>query len=418
MVSIVAIVIFFVSSPFKYPFSKEATITNAVSIGLIGGATTNSSFEDGVLSIEIHGGAVLDIAIAKTYYAEMQLPSSLGHLLEHEEIRKHIKLKHSTPAPLLGFIPIKGEIKGDQLLFDLTNNIVSGAVEIPINLSLAGVYKFTFEIDIAALEETIEFGTYDFKINVGDNQLDLPLLEFPESTTSLDFEYNSPGGGNGDGEDGDGPGEDDPNKTSTKASVSFLPNEISPPVVDPTDPDKPYEPDPTDPTDPQDPPTNNEGELTLDYVSSIHFEEQVVESHTQVYKSHVLRPFIQVSDRRGTKEGDGWAVTAKISAFETDDETDTLRGSVLTFRNGSTISPGKAEKPFSYPEIQLYPGGESTWVIWAEGGTGLGTWVNRWLPTATSDTLNDNVTLEVPGGSATIGTHQATISWTLTNAPS
>jgi len=31
--------------------------------------------------------------------------------------------------------------------------------------------------------------------------------------------------------------------------------------------------------------------------------------------------------------------------------------------------------------------------------------------------LNDNVTLTIPAGSATIGNHEVTITWTLTDAP-
>lgn len=411
MVFIVVIVIFFVASPSKHPFSNETNVAEAVGVGLIGGATTSSTFENGVLSVEIHGGAAVEIAIAKNYYAQMQLPSSLGDLLEHPDIRNHMKLKYSIPAPLLGFIPIKGEVGGDNLVFDTTNNMASGGVNIPLNLSLAGVYKFTFEIDIAALDETIPLDTYEFKINVGDEQLDLPLLEFPQSMTTLEFAHKGSDDGEGDG----GSEGDETSHASSKATVSFLPNDSAPPVVDPTDPDKPYEPDPDDPTDPQDPPTDNTGYLSLDYVSSVHFGKQTIEGGTEVYESEVLRPFIQVSDRRGT--GEGWAVTAVASEFETEDGKETLQGSVIRFNNGSVISQGNSEEPFPYPGIELYPGGESDWVLWAEADTGMGTWINRWFPSEENNEWNDNVTLEVPGGSATIGAHKATIHWTLTDAP-
>src|SRR5690625_2758969 len=350
MAFIVVIVIFFVASPLKHPFSNETNVAEAVGVGLIGGATTNSSFENGVLSIEIHGGAAVEIALAKNYYAQMQLPSSLGHVLEHPDIRNHMKMKYSIPAPLLGFIPIKGEVQGDHLIFDTTNNMASGGVNIPLNLSLAGVYKFTFEIDIAALDETIPLDTYEFKINVGDEQLDLPLLEFPQSKTTLEFAYKGSDDGEGDG-DGDGGSEgEETSHASSKATVSFLPSDSSPPVVDPTDPNKPYEPDPDYPTDPQDPPTDNTGYLTLDYVSSVHFGKQTIEGDTEVYESEVLRPFIQISDRRGT--GAGWAVTAVASEFETDDGEETLHGSVLRFNNGSVISQGNSEEPYPYPDVE------------------------------------------------------------------
>src|SRR5690625_5284248 len=301
MAFIVVIVIFFVASPLKHPFSNETNVAEAVGVGLIGGATTNSSFENGVLSIEIHGGAAVEIALAKNYYAQMQLPSSLGHVLEHPDIRNHMKMKYSIPAPLLGFIPIKGEVQGDHLIFDTTNNMASGGVNIPLNLSLAGVYKFTFEIDIAALDETIPLDTYEFKINVGDEQLDLPLVEFPRSKTTLEFEHQGSDDGEGNGDEDSGSGGDEASHGSSEATVVFLPNDSAPPVVDPTEPTKPYEPDPTDPTDPQDPPTESAGYLTLDYVSSINLGKHTIEGSTEVSETEELRQFIQVTDRGGTR---------------------------------------------------------------------------------------------------------------------
>jgi len=414
---IIIVTILFVLSPFKHPFTSEQNVAEAVGIGLIGGATTNSTFENGILAVEIHGGSALRIAIAKDYYAQIQLPSSLGHLLKDPKIRDHMKLKYSLPAPILGFIPIRGEVKGDHLIFDPTNNIASGTVNIPINLSLAGVYKFTFEIDMEALDETVPLDTYEFKINVGDEQLDLPLLEFPQSKTTLEFEHQGfdDGEGNG-GSDGDGgSGGDEASHGSSEATVVFLPNDSAPPVVDPTEPEKPYEPDPADPTDPQDPPTENAGYLTLDYVSSINLGKHTIEGSTEVYESEELRPFIQVTDRRGT--GSGWAVTAVASEFETDDDQDTLPGSILMFKNGSVISPGNSAAPYPYPDVELHPGGESDWVLWADQDTGLGTWVNRWFPSEENSDLNDHVLLEVPGGSATVGEHKATVTWLLTDAP-
>src|SRR5690625_7140874 len=83
---IIVVTTFFVLSPFKHPFTSEKNVAEAVGIGLIGGATTNSSFENGILAVEIHGGAAVEIALAKKYYGQIRLPSSLGHLLEHPEI--------------------------------------------------------------------------------------------------------------------------------------------------------------------------------------------------------------------------------------------------------------------------------------------------------------------------------------------
>ena len=61
-------------------------------------------------------------------------------------------------------------------------------------------------------------------------------------------------------------------------------------------------------------------------------------------------------------------------------------------------------------------------MVTAQENTGLGTWLNRWFPTLDENRTfdmetNDNVTLEIPAGVATAGTHTATITWTLTDAP-
>ena len=433
-IALVAATLMLVIAPFNSPLNNmlpggKTIVAQAVGVGLIGGATTNSSFKNGILSIGIHGGAALKVDIAKDYHAQVKLPGSFDHLFKESELaelKKHVKLKYSLPAPLLGFIPMKGEMKGEELNYDLTNNIIQGSVFMPINLSLFGVYKFTFEIDIAGLNKDIEAAGHEFKITVGDAQFDLPLLEFPQSRTTLEFEYKSTDDGDGDGGDGGGiPGEGVSSGRSN-ATIVFIASDDAPTVVDPTDPTIPYEP--TGPTDPQDKPTGNKGALTLDYVSSVDFGEHEIDGQTKKYESTILRPFIQVTDRRGT--GEGWAVTAAVSNFEKQvvkepgetreteevETQETLFGSVISFKNGTVISPGNSEAPHPYHNIELYTGGDAAWVIWAESDTGLGSWVNRWFPSEGA-ALNDNVTLEVPGGAATLGGHTAEITWTLISAP-
>lgn len=199
----------------------------------------------------------------------------------------------------------------------------------------------------------------------------------------------------------------------SNANITFTPGEGAPPVVDPTDPTLPYEPDPADPTEPQDPPTGETGPLTLDYVSTVDFGEQPIESSTQIYESMTLRPFIQVTDRRGT--GEGWNVTAQASSFTSEGE-ETLPGSVLSFLNGEAVSTSTSAAPTPNPSVVLNAGGSAVNVVTAGEDEGLGSWITRWFPT-TGDTTNDNVMLEVPAGAATAGDHTAVITWTLTAAP-
>src|SRR5699024_11566534 len=123
--------------------------------------------------------------------------------------------------------------------------------------------------------------------------------------------------------------------------------EVASPLFYHTDPSNLYERDSNDRTDPRDRPTGNIGPLTLDYVSSVDFGTDEIEGQTSMYEAEVLRPFIQVSDRRGT--GGGWAVTAKASHFVSVGEglEQTLLGSVITFKDGSLISTGQSPSPYA-----------------------------------------------------------------------
>ncbi|XZF74789.1 WxL domain-containing protein [Bacillus sp. AL-1R] len=205
-------------------------------------------------------------------------------------------------------------------------------------------------------------------------------------------------------------------QANSKAGVTF--KEGSSPInpVDPTDPTTPLEP--TDPTNPTNPPTGESGPLTLDYVSSVQFGSKEISISNEVYSSTSKKPFIQVSDRRGT--GAGWKVTAKASRFS-NGISETLPGAVLTFKNGSVATPGIGTSPTPAQTITLNTDGlTESLVVTAEPGTGLGTWLTRWLgpnPNVNDGALNNNVTLQIPGGSATIGNHEAVVTWTLVDAP-
>lgn len=206
-----------------------------------------------------------------------------------------------------------------------------------------------------------------------------------------------------------------PSTGSSNASIQFTQGSGPVAPVDPTDPTNPlFPPGPTDPTDP---PTGNTGSLTLDYVSSVQFGSNEISTTTQVYSSKSKKGFIQVSDRRGT--GDGWTVTAKASKFS-NGTTDTLPGSVLTFKNGEVVSTSTSQSPIPEQTITLNTDGSSiSKIVSAKSGSGLGTWVTRWLGQEPEviEGENNKITLTIPAGSATVGNHEATITWTLTDAP-
>lgn len=203
----------------------------------------------------------------------------------------------------------------------------------------------------------------------------------------------------------------------SNASVNFKAGTGIVNPVDPTDPTLPL--DPLDPSNPTNPGTGNTGPLTLDYVSSVEFGEQEVSSNEETYSATSRKPFIQVSDRRGT--GKGWSVTATASSFQDEDDASSLAGATLSFQNGESASASTTtSSPTASQNVNLPTDGTSiVKVVSAKETEGKGTWINRWFGATPDDTdsLNDNVTLTIPGGSATIGSHEATISWTLSDAP-
>lgn len=204
-----------------------------------------------------------------------------------------------------------------------------------------------------------------------------------------------------------------PQDGKSKATITFTPGTSPVPPVDPTDPSKPI--DPADPENPTDPPTGNSGPLSLDYVSSVSFGSYEISAGNEIYYSTSKKPFIQVSDRRGT--GDGWTVTAAASSFKDGEGKDVLKGAVLTLKNAEVLSNStSSEKPTPEQQVTLTTDGTQAKIVAAKENTGLGTWLTRWFA-AQSDSENKNVTLSVPAGSAIVGNHEATITWTLSDAP-
>lgn len=112
-------------------------------------------------------------------------------------------------------------------------------------------------------------------------------------------------------------------------------------------------------------------------------------------------------------------MTAQLSDFtDGTPATPTLVGASITLANGSVISPVMDNPPSPNDPVVLNAGGAAAKVVSAAVDTGLGSWITRWFPQSPTDpVLNDSVTLTVPAFVATEGTHTATITWTLHDAP-
>lgn len=201
----------------------------------------------------------------------------------------------------------------------------------------------------------------------------------------------------------------------SEAKVNFTAPEDVPEILDP---------ETLEPQTPEDGnETNNKGPLSLDFVSNIDFGSHEIPVAAEEYEAVTEKPFIQVTDRRGT--GQGWSVSAQASNFEQNGQN-TLNNSTITFSNGESVSPlDGIEAPVVQENIELTTGGESAPVVEAAGrgenesisnAQGLGTWVIRWLKGEANDT-NEKVKLSVPQGQASAGEHTSTITWTLYDGP-
>ncbi len=146
---------------------------------------------------------------------------------------------------------------------------------------------------------------------------------------------------------------------NSKATITFEENNDETPPLDPDDPTKDL-----DPADPDDT-THQNGPLSLDYVSSIDFGTQKVITEQKIYQSTSLKPFIQITDNRGT--GAGWKVTAAASSFN-DGTKDTLSGAKITLNNGEVVSPiTELAPPTPVSSVVLKTNGEAVEVVTGSG---------------------------------------------------
>lgn len=200
----------------------------------------------------------------------------------------------------------------------------------------------------------------------------------------------------------------------SKVSVEFQEDTSPPDILDPDDPTKPYDPGPGDPIDDG---TGNTGPLTLDYVSSLDFGNQKISLVDQKYETTILRPFIQVTDRR--IEPTGWIVQLKSTEIANEsDPTEILNGATISFKNSECISNLGDKYTAPIPEDFILTTDEAIFnVVSAIEGAGRGTWITKWCAVSREEMTNENITLTVPGGTAKPGKYSATLTWVLSNAP-
>ncbi|EMG26899.1 hypothetical protein X560_2174 [Listeria fleischmannii 1991] len=203
---------------------------------------------------------------------------------------------------------------------------------------------------------------------------------------------------------------------TSKGDITFTQN---------TDPGKPEVPGTGEEIDPGTP-APTPGPLSINYVSNIHFANQMISGNDEVYYADLdkvtlansgteveVPNFVQVSDNRGSNAG--WHLTVEqVSQFK--NGASTLTGAKLSFKNAAMQSSKAtaANTPTAY-SFELDPAGTASDVINAEANKGMGTW-----STSFGDDTNGakSISLSVPGDTAKIvGKYEAELKWTLTDTP-
>lgn len=197
--------------------------------------------------------------------------------------------------------------------------------------------------------------------------------------------------------------------------------------VDPLDPEKEV--------DPENPPIlpEDQGLFSIDFASLFDFGVQAISAKNQIYyakpqrlladdgtalEGEVRPNYVQISDRRSTKERDGWELSVRQNNQFTNKETgQELTGARLTLQNQQIttahggITPGLVQTN----PISLNPGGVKRTLLKAQDNEGIGTWIYRF---GDAETADKSVTLEIPRGvTPSSGSYTTRLTWELSSVP-
>lgn len=195
--------------------------------------------------------------------------------------------------------------------------------------------------------------------------------------------------------------------------------------VDPLDPETEVDPE-NKPELPED-----QGLLSIDFVSQFQFGAQAISSQDQTYYAQpqrLLNPdgtvnteeqrpnYVQISDRRNTDARNGWQLAVTQKEQFASKTGHTLEGASLRLMNQQAVTAQGGEAPslqVTNP-LTLVPGNKRT-LIRAEGTEGQGTWIYRF---GDGQSAGESVALEIPKGTSAEATaYQTTLIWELSSVP-
>ncbi|MGG5365771.1 hypothetical protein IGL72_003106, partial [Enterococcus sp. DIV1288] len=196
--------------------------------------------------------------------------------------------------------------------------------------------------------------------------------------------------------------------------------------------------EPVDPLDPEIEVTpenkpdlpEEQGLLSIDFVSSFNFGSQAISIHDQTYYAQPQRllnedgsaneteerpNYVQISDRRPESERNGWELAVTQKEQFKGKENQVLNGASLSLSNQQVVTAqgGTAPGLQSVP-CELIPGNRRT-LLKAQGNEGIGTWIYRF---GDAETAKESVALHVPKGVNPEATsYSTTLTWELSAVP-
>lgn len=176
---------------------------------------------------------------------------------------------------------------------------------------------------------------------------------------------------------------------------------------------------------------DNQGTLSIDFISSFTFGSQAISAQTKRYYAQPQRllnldgtlndteerpNYIQVSDRRPENERKGWTLAVTQNNQFMDRQGNQLRGAHLVLNNQQFASVQENGEPTLQNQdgAVLIPEQKMP-LVTARNGQGAGTWIYRF---GDGESAGESVALEVPPtADPRATTYQTTLTWELSAVP-
>lgn len=195
---------------------------------------------------------------------------------------------------------------------------------------------------------------------------------------------------------------------TSNATVKVNPSSQQTDPHDPTDPNQMNVP-PKDSIDVGNMGTGESGDLTMDYLPNLFFEDGHLSDEKAEYSLVNTHPFIQVSDYRGSDKG--WQISVQSSKL-TSKDGDEIRGANIHFNKAQikTMDDNTSDAP-TLNSTMVATNQTTTNLLTATKDTGRGTWL------ATFENKHA-ITLEVPANEGKVNhTYKLTLTWLLADTP-